>query len=464
MPQSSENKLLARAIIASQFAPPFMFSGVAIALPTMGTELNAGGTALSLVETLFLAGSLAFLLPSGRLADAGDKRTLYKFGLLGFAISSLLIASVSSMPVIHVLRFLQGMTSAVFVATGPAILADIVPANRRGRAFGSSLGSIYAGLTLGPIVAGWLVEHFTWRGVFYFGALTLLAGYFLIRRMMPSTRNVPFRVLHWPSVGLVVAAVLSLVFGSTLVRNGSIGFVLIGCGGLLAGLFVLLQKRLARPLLNVSAVMANHVLRNALFIQMLVYMQAMTAMFLLSLYLQVSLGVPADRTGPVLAIGSVIMALLAPFSGRLADRFRPNLLSAAGVASILVTGLMATTLDEGTSLWFVRGMLIFQGLGFALFSSPNMMIIMNSVRPTKMSMASALGAKSRSLGMILGMLIASVLISLEIGTDSVKAHPEAVIRIASTTFTILAGALTLALLLSVFGRAEPQNEPKTQAG
>ena len=62
--------LLVPAIAASQFAGPFMISGVAVALPALGADLNAGATALSLVETLFLAASVALLLPAGRLGDA----------------------------------------------------------------------------------------------------------------------------------------------------------------------------------------------------------------------------------------------------------------------------------------------------------------------------------------------------------------------------------------------------------
>jgi MFS family permease len=75
------HRLLVWTIVASQFAPPFMFSGVAVALPAMGSDLNAGAMSLGLVETLFLASQLAFLLPVGRLADARDKTTLYKLRL-----------------------------------------------------------------------------------------------------------------------------------------------------------------------------------------------------------------------------------------------------------------------------------------------------------------------------------------------------------------------------------------------
>src|SRR2546428_675148 len=69
--QAMRRPLLVPLIAVSQFAPPFMVSGVAVALPALGADLGAGATSLGLVESLFLAGSVAFLLPAGRLADAG---------------------------------------------------------------------------------------------------------------------------------------------------------------------------------------------------------------------------------------------------------------------------------------------------------------------------------------------------------------------------------------------------------
>src|SRR5687767_8227829 len=164
-----------------------MFAGVAVALPAMGEELHAGATSLGLVETLFLAGSLAFLLPIGRLADASDKRTIYKFGLLAFALSSLLISRLTSMPAILVVRFFQGITSAIFGATAFAIIADVVPVERRGRIFGASTGMIYAGLTLGPIIAGYLIDVASWRAVFVVGAAPLLIGCAVIHVLLPSS-------------------------------------------------------------------------------------------------------------------------------------------------------------------------------------------------------------------------------------------------------------------------------------
>src|SRR3982751_861847 len=98
MTAPAPHPFLVPAIAASQFAPPFMISGVAVALPALGSDLGAGATALSLVETLFLAASVAFLLPAGRLGDAADKVAVFKLGMLAFAAASIATGLATSMP------------------------------------------------------------------------------------------------------------------------------------------------------------------------------------------------------------------------------------------------------------------------------------------------------------------------------------------------------------------------------
>lgn len=103
------------------------------------------------------------------------------------------------------------------------------------------------------------------------------------------------------------------------------------------------------------------------------------------------------RAERVLATGSVPMAVMAPVAGWLADRYPARFIATCGVALVLLSALTAATLDKDSSLLLVIVMLAVQGLGFALFSSPNMTIIMSSVPANALSMASALGAKARSL-------------------------------------------------------------------
>ena len=238
-PRPTGNRLLVWSIFASQFAPPFMFSGVAVALPAMGRDLNAGATGIGLIETTFLAGSLSFLLPAGGLADAMDKRALYKTTLLLFTAISVAISLLPWLAGILCLRFLQGLVSAVFAATGMAILAELVPAEQRGKVFGAAMGALYAGLTLGPIVAGALVHEWTWRAVFWIGAASVLASWALITWQLPSNWRRPTSSLHAPSVLLVMTAVLAIVGGSATLSIGWTGIGLMATGLLLASSFAL---------------------------------------------------------------------------------------------------------------------------------------------------------------------------------------------------------------------------------
>ncbi|MCP5046778.1 MAG: MFS transporter [bacterium] len=110
------------------------------------------------------------------------------------------------------------------------------------------------------------------------------------------------------------------------------------------------------------------------------------------------------------------------------------------------------TLNQHSSLVFVTLILAVQGLGFGFFSSPNMTIIMNSVSSNTVSMASALGAKARSLGMMSGMLITTLLISLSIGNHPVAQYPTRFIETMVTVFSIIAVLTAVALGASILTR------------
>jgi MFS family permease len=427
-----------------------MVSGVAVALPALGADLAAGATALSLVETLFLAASVALLLPAGRLADAADKAALYKLGLVAFAAASIATGLVSSIILILLLRFVQGLFSSTSQAAGPAIIADAVPPERRGRAFGIMIGAVYAGLTLGPIFAGVLVDVWGWRAVFIAGGAVVLVLLAPIHFMLRANwRRPPPRAVHLPSTLLAVAAMLALVGGAATLREGALGYAGVILGLVLAVLFVLLQRRVAQPLLDVDLLMRNGVLRNALFVQWLLYCNAFGSVFLLSLHMQSVLGHAANTAGLVLAVSTLLMAALAPFAGRLADRIQPARVASVGVAVVLLAALMATQLDAGSHLLTIGAVLAVQGVGFAFFSSPNMAMVMNAVPRERTGIASALSATARSLGMVSGMLIVGALVSLNLGHDPVGADPGRFVATMHASFWILAAVTAVALAVSL---------------
>jgi MFS family permease len=150
-------------------------------------------------------------------------------------------------------------------------------------------------------------------------------------------------------------------------------------------------------------------------------------------------------------MGSVVMAIIAPLSGRVADRYPPRLIAGIGVAAVFVTVLLALTLGDSSTLSFVTLLLVIQGIGFSFFSSPNMALIMSSVPHERGGMASALSAKARSLGMVGGMLVTTLMISYYLGNAPITSNPERFMSVLKGTFSFLAVTTALALVLSGSG-------------
>ena len=454
MNPENKNKLLAFAIIASQFAPPFMFSGVAVALPGISAELKAGASELGLMETLFLASQLTFLLPGGRLADVSDKRTMYKIGLACFGFTSLLIGFLSSMPLILALRFVQGAASALFTVSGPAILAEIVPVERRGRAFGASISVVYVGLLLGPLCAGYLINMWSWRAVFVAGGALLLLGFLLIHKIMESHWVIPPRnSVPLIDMLLIFTSVSFLVAGSSTMNIRGIGYASVLASIIVAVLFVRRQRHVGDPLVNILALVENRHLRSALIIQLLLYLTAFCSTFLLNIYMQVVLGYSASATGKILAVGSLVMVVVALKAGVLCEKYPPRIIATLGVACVLVSMIAASMLDAYSGIALLLFILALQGLGFGLFSTPNMVIIMGSVSPTAGGMASAFGAKARSLGMVLGMIFTAALVSHIFANDPFTKDPLRLVGLLKIVFSVLAVTTGVALMGSVARRS-----------
>ena len=140
-----------------------------IALPSIDKELLLNAVALTWVATAYLLAAAAFLVPFGRIADIHGRKRIYLFGVTIDAIASILCATSHSGTWLIVFRAMQGLGGAMIFGTGVAILTSVFPVQERGaggRALGINVAAVYAGLSVGPLVGGFLTEHLGWRSTF----------------------------------------------------------------------------------------------------------------------------------------------------------------------------------------------------------------------------------------------------------------------------------------------------------
>ncbi len=392
-----------------------MFSGVGVTLPTMGRQLSMSGAELGLFETLYLGTSAALVLPAGRLGDAADRNTLFTIGVAVFAISTLALGFLYSVPLLLAVRTIQAMAIALVAATNMAILTETVPGERLGRAIGLSIGAVYTGLSAGPFVAGIITTGLGWRWVYGLSALVSLGAAFAAWRCLKRRWRHPQRAFDWPGILTSALGLMLLIGGSAAAAESIYGRLALGGALVCLVAFVLIERRVASPLVPIVLLTENLVLLRALTVQLLTYAGAVGTSFLFSLYLQEARGWTAQEAGRILMISPLLMAVLAPPSGRLADRVRPQLLATAGVALIVSGTLAAWFVPETGSLTLLVAALVGQGTGFALFSSPNMAVIMRSAPKERIGLASAMAAQMRTLGMVTSMMLITLFLSIHVG-------------------------------------------------
>ncbi|HPF71869.1 MAG TPA: MFS transporter, partial [Candidatus Krumholzibacteria bacterium] len=429
---------------------PFMFSGVGVALPTIGRELQVSGAGLGLIEGLYLGTAAVLLLPAGRLGDAGDKPSLFVLGMTVFALATLALGFVPSVAVFIALRGLQGVGAAMVTATNMAILADTVPRGRLGTAIGITTGSVYAGLSAGPFVAGIITTHLGWRYVFWLSGLMLLASTVLAAAVLPRRWSRPRLRFDWPGAVLSSAGILAVIVGAAEVGGSPRGWALVALGAALLAVFVQVERRAPSPLVDLEMLRGTPVLARALGVQYLTYAGAFGTSFLFSLHLQEAFGWTASAAGRLLMISPLLMALLAPACGRLADRVRPQLLTAWGVLAVVLGTVAAACVGPQGPLALIVGSLVLHGVGFALFSSPNMTFILNRAPRGRTTIAAALAAQMRTLGMVTSMAVITVMLALLLGTEGLGADSlPAFVRAMRLALAVI-GAISLAALVGAW--------------
>jgi EmrB/QacA subfamily drug resistance transporter len=423
-PKTSRAAILLVVCIV-QFIMPFMMSAVGIALPTMGHELNATALQLGLVESTYILSAAIFMLAMGRLGDIHGRQRIFRYGLIIFTCAGGAISQAWSMEMIIVLRFIQGFGGAMIMATGMAMVVAAFPPSERGKALGIAVSTVYAGISVGPFLGGYLVSVLGWRSLFY---LLLPLGFFALVVAIKKTQPLPGiakgEPFDWIGSACYAVAVVSLMVGATHLSEGLWAWGGVGLSLFCFVLFYHLELRSRFPLLDVRLLRDNRVFALSNLAGLFNYAATFGVTFFLSLYLQYVKGMGPQMAGSILIVQPIMQTIFSPICGRLSDKVSASLVATTGMALCAIGLAIAATLGANSSLVGVFFLLIFLGIGFALFSSPNMSMIMGSVEPRYLGIASGLNSTMRTLGMTVSMMVITLIFSFLMGGHGITTETQ----------------------------------------
>ena len=273
----------------------------------------------------------------------------------------------------------------------------------------------------------------------------------------------PTRARDLKRAALVVSTLAGLMYG--LSRLPSIfGAGLVAAGLALLGAFILWEKRVPAPVLDVRLFRANRVFAFSNAAALVNYSATSAVSFLLSLYLQYVKGLPPQKAGLVLVAQPVVMALFSPLAGKASDRIEARIVASAGMA-FSSAGLFALVfLGPATPIGFIIAALLGLGFGFALFSSPNTNAVMGSVERRAFGVAASTLGTMRLTGQMLSLGISVLIIALFVGNVRIgPAEHPLFLRALRVAFAVFGSLCVLGVFASL-ARGNGQGRGKATEG
>ncbi|HEV8248370.1 MAG TPA: MFS transporter [Gaiellaceae bacterium] len=425
---------------------------VNVALPSIRADF---GISISQLEWVFNGYALTFgvlLLTGGKLADMLGRRRIFVTGLVIFTVSSFFCGFANSEQVLIGARVVQGVGAALMNPATLSIIAATFPPRQRGMAIGIWAGVSALALAIGPLVGGLITEHINWSWVFYINVPIGIIGIVAARIFIDESRDTSEQRLDL--AGLATSAIALFALTYALIKSNDVGWgdpLVLGLFAVSAVFFVAfayveLHQRL--PMLDLR------LFRNASFtsangVMFLIGLAMFGMFFFVSIYVQNVLGYSPVQAGATFLPMTVLIILVAPFAGRLADKLGPRSMMVPGMALLTISLLLFSLQDENATFWTLLPALLVGGLGMAMAMAPTTTAALHAVPVDKAGVGSAVINSMRQVGGAVGLAVLGAIIATQY--DPQRPNPHEFVNGFQLGLRVASGIAFVGILVAAFG-------------
>ncbi len=429
---------------------------VGVALPALGSELDASMHGLQWTVNAFTLALSALTLLGGGLGDRFGRRRVYLLGIALFGIASLLCGAAQSIEWLIAARVLQGIGGALIVPGSLALIQRSFHPDDRNRAVGWWAGMSGVAGAAGPMVGGGLVDVAGWRWVFFVNVpLAIVLALLLIAHVPESRDDELPRRLDVSGALLAAAALAGLTYALTDTSDGGWAAAAGLAGLILFAAFLHVEHRGSAPMLPLR-LFSSRPFRTANLASFFAYGALAGMFFLVPIQLQVTAGYSAWQAGLALLPLTILTLALSPYGGQLTTRYGARIPLVAGALSCTIALLLATRIGADASyLSQVLPVVVFTGIGIPLITPPITALVLDAVPDGRAGIASAV---SNGVARTAGLVVVAALPLLAGLPQDLAENPTALNRGYGTSMLICAGLFLTGGLVSWIGLPSRRSE------
>jgi EmrB/QacA subfamily drug resistance transporter len=384
---------------------------VNVALPSIQRSLHASTASLEWTVNAYTLSFAVLLVTGGRLGDLFGRRKVFLVGVVVFACSSGAIGFSPSDTWLVAWR----AVSAMMMPATLSIITNAFPAAERGKAIGTWAGVSALALAIGPVFGGFLVESVSWQSIFFLNLPVavgaILVALFAVRESRDETvaRTVDVPGVITLTVGLA-ALVLALVEGNEWHWGSARELGLLAVAVVALALFGAVERRRIAPMVDLGFFRSRTFL-GANIVAFIVSFAMLAMFFFMALYMQNVLRFSPLQAGLRFLPSTLMIVIIAPLAGRLADRVGPRPLITFGLLAVSGALFWQSQLTVSTGYGALLPGFILMGIGMAFVMSPMSTAAMNAVEQTKAGVASGILSMNRMVGGTFGVAVLGAMVA-----------------------------------------------------
>lgn len=464
--QQSSSKITLLSLAVTMLLPTMGVSIINVALPNLVESFNVPLSAVNWMVIAYLIAITCFVVSAGALGDRFGRKRLLLSGIGLFLVSSLVCATSTQLWILIILRFVQGIASALILSQTLAIASTATHGKQTGAAMGLMGTMAATGTALGPAVGGLVVETMGWQWIFWLMLFIAGASFLLCKYLVNEERQEKPAAGRFDVVGTLLLSLACFLYALSMTSDAPLfsirSIVFFFASAAVCGVFIRHQRHHCAPLIALR--FFRYPLRNVtLLANVIVDTVAMATLVVGPFYLTYALELPPVILGLLMATGPVIASFCGFPAGKLVDAIGVRTVMLSGLALMAIGALCFAFLPVQWEVYGYIAALIILTPGRQLFLAANHTFVMQSAEAADKGRVAGILNLTKNLGLMTGASLMGGVFAFNLDSANPAAASRQQLDQAFTNSFILASTMLVLVFLLIcmvlFGRQSRASPP-----